>query len=129
MIEQTEMVVSKWHFHPQEKDVEIEFVSNFTTLEVMKKTAPTKKGLACKLSCRFLNRSEPLLDYVGEHSYVIDLEEVVDITELRKMIKNSFSNFTEKFEFRKLGTVVQNCSLFPLDEKSLNLDAILPLLI
>lgn len=128
MIEQTEMTITIWHFHPQEKDVEIEYVSNFTTLEVMKKRAATKKGIACKLSCRFLYRTEPLLDFVGEHSYVIDLDDVVDMAELRKMIKNSFANFTEKFEFRKLGTAVQNCSLFPLDENNLNLDEILPLL-
>lgn len=63
MIEQTEMKVTTWHFHTPGKDVDLKNVSNFTTLDVMKKIAPTKKGLACRLSCRFMNGNDPVLDY------------------------------------------------------------------
>ena len=102
MIEQTEMMVTTWHFYTTGKDVDIKNVSNFTTLDVMKKRAPTKKGLACRLSCRFMNGNDTVLDYIAEHSYVIDLEDKIDKNELRKMLMNSFSNFEEKFDFIKL---------------------------
>ena len=126
MIEQTEMMVTNWHFHISDN---VENISNFTTLDVMKKRAPTKKGIACRLSCRFVSGNEPVLDYVAEHSYVIDLDDIIDKNELMKMLRNSFSNFTEKFDFRKLGTILQHEHLSPLDENNINLDRIIPLLV
>lgn len=127
MIEQTELMVTTWQLYPSV--IDITKLTNSTTLDVMKKRAATKKGIACKLSCRFLNGNEPVLDYVGEHSYVIDLDDVIDKNELLKMIRNSFSNFNEKFEWRKLGTPLQNTKLYPLNETNIDLDAILPLLV
>ncbi|MES1197770.1 MAG: hypothetical protein ABUL41_00650 [Chitinophagaceae bacterium] len=129
MIEQTEMVVIEWQFFPSAQDVISENLTNHTTLQVMKKRAATKKGIACRLSCRFTNGNEPVLDYVAEHSYVIDLGDTIDMDELLKMIKNSFSDFNEKFEFRKLGTIVQNTGLTPLDETKLDLREVLLLLV
>ena len=76
-----------------------------------------------------MNGEEPVLDYTAEHSYVIDLEDTIDKNELLKMLRNSFTNFNEKFEFRKLGTVLHDKKLTPLDETNINLDAIIPLLI
>jgi len=67
--------------------------------------------------------------YVAEHSYVIDFEDAIDKAELTRMFKNSFAQFNEKFEIRKLGTVLQNCSLSPLEESKIDYNAILPLLI
>ena len=95
----------------------------------MKKRAPTKKGIACKFTCRFFSEGETILEYVGEDSYVIDFEEVIDKNELLKMIRNSYSKFKEKFDLRKMGTALQNRSLKALDETSIDIDAILPLLI
>ena len=129
MIEQTEMMVTEWHFFPSANAVITENLTNHTTLQVMKKRAATKKGIACRLSCRFANGNEPVLDYVAEHSYVIDLDDIIDMDELLKMIKNSFSDFNEKFEFRKLGTIVQNTGLTPLDETKLDLREVLLLLV
>ena len=128
MIEQTEMKVTVWNFFHSVDKGEMENLTNHTTLEVMKKKAPTKKGIACRLSCRFTCGNIPVLDYVAEHSYVIDLDDVIDMNELMKMIKNSFSNFNEKFEFRKWGTIVQNARLTPLDETRLDLNEVLLLL-
>ena len=107
MIEQTEMIVTAWNFH----------LSNISN------NLP-----ACRLSCRFVHEEEPVLDYVAEHSYVIDFDEVIDKTELLKMLRNSFAGFEEKFEFRKLGTILQNENLRPLDETVIDLDSIIPLL-
>jgi hypothetical protein len=69
-----------------------------------------------------------VLEYVAEDSYVIDLADKIDKHELLSMIRNSYSKFKEKFEFRKSATVLWDKSLAPLDESKLNLDAILPLL-
>lgn len=129
MIEQTELIVTTWHFQPSVNDPDYQNLTNFTILEVMRKRAPTKKGIACKLSCRFANGNEPVLDYVAEHSYVIDLDDIIEKKELLKMIRNSFANFNEKFEFRKLGTALHHEKLNPLDETDINLDAIIPLLV
>lgn len=129
MIEQTELIVTTWHFQPSVNDSDYQNLTNFTILEVMRKRAPTKKGIACKLSCRFANGNEPVLDYVAEHSYVIDLDDIIEKKELLKMIRNSFANFNEKFEFRKLGTALHHEKLNPLDETDINLDAIIPLLV
>lgn len=123
------MMVTTWKFFSSGNDLEIEKLTNFTTLEVMKKRAPEKKGIACRLSCRFMYGNEKVLDYVAEHSYVIDHDDMIDMDELMKMIKNSFSDFNEKFEFRKLGTVVQNNKLTPLDETKLDLNEVLLLLV
>jgi len=128
MIEQTEMIVTAWNFHLSNISNNLQELSNTTTMYTMQKRNAIKKGIACRLSCRFVHGEEPILDYVAEHSYVIDFDEVIDKNELLKMLKNSFANFEEKFNLRKLGTVLQNENLRPLDEKAIDLDSILPLL-
>lgn len=128
MIEQTELTVTAWNFHLSNISNNLHELSNTTTLYIMQKRNALKKGIACRLSCRFVHGEEPILDYVAEHSYVIDFDEVIDKNEVLKMLRNSFSNFEEKFEFRKLGTILQNEKLRPPDETVIDLDRILPLL-
>lgn len=130
MIEQTELIVSEWDYHaPGNFNEAEEKVHSFTTLDVMKKRAPTKKGIACRFTCRFVIGNETILDYVGEDSYVIDLADAIDKNELITMIRNSFSKFKEKFDFRKFGTILQDRTLAPLEESKIDFDAMLPLLI
>ena len=129
MIEQTELIVTRWHYQPPVNSMASqEKISNFTSLDVMKKRAGTKKGIACRFSCRFVIENETILEYVAEDSYVIDMGDVIDKNELLKMIRNSYSKLKEKFDFRKSGTVLQNESLRALDETGIEFDAILPLL-
>ncbi len=129
MIEQTEMIVTKWYFHLSNIRNNPGHLTNRTTMDIMKKRNAIKKGFACRLNCHFVHGEEPILDYVAEHSYVMDLDEIIDKNELLKMFRNSFSNFDEKFEFRKLGTILQNENLRPLDETVIDLDSALPLLL
>jgi len=130
MIEQTELIVTEWHYYPPERVIdEKEFISDLTTLEVQKKRASSKKGVAFRFSCRFTFENKIILNYVGEDSYVIDFDEVIDQHELFTMIRNSFSKFKDKFDLRKLGTVLQERSLRPLNESMINIEAILPLLV
>lgn len=130
MIEQTEFVVTKWDYTPPAELIDpAEAVSNFTTLDVMKKTASTKKGLACRYTSRFVYKKDTILQYVGENSYVIDLEDKIDKNELLRMLRNAYTKFDEKFQLRKIGTVLKDASLTPLDESSIDVDAILPLLV
>lgn len=129
MIEQTAMVITKWHYTPHAIPVENEeTIENITTLEVMKKRASTKKGIACRLSCRFTIKDITILEFQGEDSYVIDVEDAIDRAELLVMIGNSFTKFKEHFDFRKLGTLVQGSSVSPLNEKMMDLDPVLFLL-
>jgi hypothetical protein len=128
MIEQTEMIVTKWDFNFSNISNNLQGLTNCTTMYIMQKRNAIKKGIACRLSCRFVHGEEPVLDYVAEHSYVIDFDEIINKNELIKMLRNSFANFEEKFEFRKLGTILQNEKLRPLDETVLDLDSIIPLL-
>lgn len=129
MIEQTEMIVTAWDYHPPDnQSMTDEKMTSYITLDVMKKRASTKKGIACRFSCSFVFENETILDYVGEDSYVIDLQDIIDKNELLKMIRNSYNKFKEKFDFRKSGTVLQDKTLKALDEASIDLDQILPLL-
>ena len=129
MIEQTAMIITKWHYTPHALPLENdETIEHITTLEVMKKRASTKKGIACRLSCCFTVKDIIILEYAGEDSYVIDLDDVIDRAELLVMIGNSFTKFNEHFDFRKLGTLVQNSSISPLNETMMDLDPILLLL-
>ena len=130
MIEQTELIVTGWHYHPPLQAAEMgnrKIVSN-TSLEVMKKRAADKKGIACRFTCIFKMDNEMILEYVGEDSYVIDLADMIDKNELKTMIRNSHAKFKEKFELRKFGTALQHTSLGEFDVNRLDLDAILPLL-
>ena len=130
MIEQTEMQVSNWHYHPPTNPVTATtIIKSVTSFDVMRKRAATKKGIACRFTCIFKIDGVFVLEYVGENSYVIDFEDVIDRSELLKMIRNAFAKFNEKFDFRKLGTVLADTSLSPLNESNIDLDAILPLLI
>ena len=73
MIEQTELIVTEWHYHPAVNSPEDpQKISNFTSWEVQKKRAGAKKGIACRFSCRFVIENETILEYVAEDSYVID---------------------------------------------------------
>jgi len=129
MIEQTEMVVNEWIYLPTELSSMGQLKPQcHTSLDVMKKRAPTKKGIACRLTSRFKVGDATILLFVAENTYVIDLEDVIDRNELLKMIRFSFFQFNEKFELRKLGTDLQNSFLTPLDENKINLDTILSLL-
>jgi hypothetical protein len=130
MIEQTEMEVTNWHYHPPTKPItdDTKFIS-YTDFDVMRKRATTKKGIACRFTCQFKIGEETVLEYVGENSYVIDFEDFIDRPELLRMIRNAFEKFNEKFNFRKLGTVLSDKTLSPLNESLINIDAILPMLI
>jgi len=130
MIEQTELVITKWQYHPSETSIEENPEKLFSTIsfEVMKKRAATKKGIACRFTVRFEFENKPLLEYVGEDSYVIDLEDIIDKNELQRMIRNSYSKFNEKFEFKKFGTALRDKSLLPFDESKYDLDPVLALL-
>jgi hypothetical protein len=130
VIEQTEFIVTEWDYNPPAEPLSAEeTVSNFTTLDVMKKRAATKKGLACRYTSKFVYNNETILTYVGENSYVIDLEDKIDKNELLRMLRNAYTKFDEKFQLRKVGTVLKDASLTPLDEQSINIDLILPLLV
>jgi hypothetical protein len=130
MIEQTELIVSEWHYHPPAGFNEAgDKILSFTSLDVMKRRSSTKKGIACRFTCHFVFGNETILEYVGEDSYVIDLADVIDKNELLTMIRNSFSKFKDKFDLRKFGTILQDRTLAPLDESNIDLETILPLLI
>ena len=90
--------------------------------------AATKKGIACRFTVRFEFENKTILEYVGEDSYVIDLQDIIDKSELQRMIRNSYSKFNEKFEFKKFGTVLRDKSLLPFDETKYDLDPVLILL-
>ena len=128
MIEQTDLVVDEWIYIPPPTLDSIDKLTSDLTLEVMKKMAPSKKGLACRFTCRFVNGKDPILLYVAQDSYVIDVEDKIDATEIRRMIGNSYSKFKEKYEFRKLGTVLEKTPLKEFDEKKLDIREILSLL-
>jgi hypothetical protein len=129
VIEQTELIVTEWNYHPPSKPVEVgKNMSQSVSLDVMRKRAGTKKGIACRFSCRFILENETILEYTGEDSYVIDLADKIDKSELLTMIRNSYSKFKEKFDVRKPGTSLESNSLRTLDENKIDLDSILPLL-
>ena len=127
MIEQTELIVTKWQYHPPSRSIEeeTEKLFSFISFDVMKKRAATKKGIACRFTIRFVFENETILEYVGEDSYVIDLEDIVDKSELQRMIRNSYSKFKDKFEFKKLSTVLRDKSLLPFDETKYDLEPVL----
>ena len=130
MIEQTEMVVTNWHYHPPLSPItDSSSIKSFTDFDVMRKRVATKKGIACRFSCKFTVDDKFVLEYVGENSYVIDLEDVIDKNELLKMIRNAYSKFKEKFDFRNLGTVLADKSLSPLNESVIEIDTILEMLV
>lgn len=130
MIEQTELIVSKWLYQPPVNsiDEDAEKLTSYITLDVMKKRATTKKGIACRFTVEFVFEKETILEYTAEDSYVIDLQDVIDKNELQTMIRNTYSKFKEKFDLRKLGTVLRNKSLLPFDETKYDLDPVLLLL-
>ena len=130
MIEQTELIITKWQYQPPLNDIEdLEKLTSYITLDVMRKRTATKKGIACRFTCEYVFEQQTVLEYVAEHSYVIDLADKVDREELQTMIKNTYSKFKEKFDFKKLGTVLQNTSLIPFNEKTYDLEPVLLLII
>lgn len=129
MIEQTELVVTKWEFiQPLNYNEAIDELNSFVTFEVMKKTAATKKGIACRFSCRFDFKDVTILDYVAENSYVIDFEELINQQDLHTMISNTYTLFKEKFDLRKLGTLLHNKTLKMIDVTKYDLDPVILLL-
>ena len=129
MIEQTELVVTKWQYQPPLNAIEDEEkLTCYITLDVMKKRTATKKGFACRFTCEYIFEQQTVLEYMAEDSYVIDLADEVDREEMQTMIKNTYSKFKEKFDFKKLGTLLQNISLIPFNEKTYDLEPVLLLI-
>jgi hypothetical protein len=125
MIEQTELVINEWTYIPPEPTHSVEEINSELSLEVMRKSASTKKGLACKFTCRYYAGEKTILIYVAQDSYVIDLDDTIDAVEVHRMIKNSYSKFKEKFDLRKLGTILQKASMHPFDETKMDISEIL----
>ena len=128
MIEQTELVVNVWEYNPPSQLIPTEQLSSTVTLDVMKKRAAGKKGIACRFTCHFTFEGQTILQYVAGDTYVIDLADVIDMKELHTMIDNSYTKFKETFDIRKLGTVLQHKKLLPFDEKRYDLVPLLELL-
>ena len=130
MIEQTELIVSKWLYKQPINSIEEneEQLTSYISLDVMKKKTATKKGIACRFGCEFIFEKETILEYVAEDSYVIDWQDVIDKNELQTMIRNSYSKFKEKFDLRKSGTVLLHKTLLPFDETKYDLEPVLLLL-
>jgi hypothetical protein len=61
MIEQTELVINEWTYIPPEPSHSVEEINSELSLEVMRKSASTKKGLACKFTCRYFNGDKTCL--------------------------------------------------------------------
>ena len=128
MIEQTELVVSEWEYNPPSKPMQPEQLTSSVELEVMKKRAAGKKGIACRFTCKFMFEDAAVLKYVAADTYVIDPGDNIDMNELHTMINNSYTKFTDTFNIRKLGTVLQHKKLLSFDEKRYELEPILQLL-
>ncbi|MEO7263609.1 MAG: hypothetical protein ABIW38_01795 [Ferruginibacter sp.] len=129
MIEQTALVVTEWKYYGPDDFPDDAAISENTLLDVMKKRAPTKKGIACRFSTYFSLNNKDILTYVADNSYVIDLDDVIDKKELLSMIRNTYNEFKERFDLRKLGTVLQDITLKPLEENKIHFESILPMLV
>jgi hypothetical protein len=130
MIEQTELIVTKWQYRPPvgHSQLSSDQLTSDISLDVMKKRAANKKGIACRFTCEFVFEKELLLEYMAENSYVIDLADVIDRAELQTMIRNTYSQFKEMFDIRKLGTIIQDKTLLPFDDSKYDLGPVLMLL-
>ncbi|MBK7376773.1 MAG: hypothetical protein IPJ02_14865 [Chitinophagaceae bacterium] len=130
MIEQTELLVSKWEYNPPLNTLEDtpDKLTSYITLDVMKLRAASKKGIACRFTCEFVFEKRTLLEYVAANTYVIDLPDLIDRNELQTMIRNTYSLFKDKFDIRKLGTALQDKTLLPFDESRYDLEPVLALL-
>ncbi len=129
MIEQTNLVISKWNYTaPVNRVEDDEQLAGRISLSVMKKKAPTKKGIACRFNCEFFFEDQLILEYEAADSYVIDHTDIIDMKEVQTMVGNCYNKFTEKFDFRKLGTVLHNKAMVPFNEKIYDLNFILPML-
>ena len=68
---------------------------------------------------------------VKQHCQEVDevnMQDIIEKNELQMMIRNSYSKFKEKFEFKKLATVLKNKSFLPFDETKYDLNPVLLLL-
>ena len=130
MIEQTELLVSKWEYNPPLNTLEDtpDKLTSYITLDVMKLRAASKKGIACRFTCEFVFENRTLLEYVATNTYVIDLPDLIDRNELQTMIRNTYGLFKDKFDIRKLGTALQDKTLLPFDESRYDLEPVLALL-
>ena len=128
MIEQTELVVTKWAYLPPINSIETGALTSYISMDVMKKRTAEKKGLACRFTCEFILDKQTILEYVAGDTYVIDLPDVIDTAELQTMVRNSYNKFKEKFDLRKLGTVLENKTLVAFNENLYDLNPVLLLL-
>lgn len=129
MIEQTAFEITTWNYKGFSRPIEeTEAIPSEVALEVQKKRNSQKKGIAVRFTAQFTFENEVILEFSGEHSYVIDFEDVIDEHELIKMLRNSYQMFKEKFDFKKLTTILLSRSLKPLNESEINLEGIIPML-
>ena len=126
MIEQTDLVITKWVYKEPAAPFENseEELKSFITLDIEKKRNSQKKGIACKFSTAFKFGEEMILECEGEDSYVLDFADRVDEKEILNMIRNSYTKFKEKFDFRNMGTILRDVSLLPLDESRIDLHSV-----
>lgn len=128
MIEQTEMIMTEWEYRLPWNTLDEESIESTIALEAMKKRNSIKKGIAFRFRVKFFTGEYVILNCAGEHSYVIDFEDVIDQNELLRMIDQSYLQFNELFNFRKLATIFRNKSLKQLDVSTIDVTNLLPML-
>ena len=130
MIEQTDLIITKWNYDAalQHADDTTNKYLGTISLQVMKKRTAEKKGIACRFSCVYTLDEKIILECAGEDSYVIDVRDVIDHNELHTMLQNSYSKFKEKFDFRKMITILWNQHLPTFNEKLYDVEPVLQLL-
>tara|TARA_R110002050_G_scaffold141251_1_gene266280 strand:- start:34687 stop:35079 length:393 start_codon:yes stop_codon:yes gene_type:complete len=130
MIEQTALETTIWNYTPYPSPIEeTQLIPNVISLEVQKKRNSQKKGIALRFTTKFTYEDHLILEFSGEHSYVIDFNEDIDRAELRKMIRNSYQMFKDAFDFKKLNTTLNQRELQQFKDSEVNMDGILPMLI
>ena len=109
MIEQTKLVIGKYLYQPLVSimEDEEEKLPSFIEFDVIRKRAIKKRDLPAGLPCGLFIIIKSSWN-MAEHSYVIDLQDVIDMNEFEGMIRNSLYKFNEKFEYRRFGTLVSN---------------------
>lgn len=129
MIEQTPIEVTTWTYIPPPNDVLLEEqLNSHIEMQVMKKRNEAKKGLAIRFICKFRTGETPLLDYVAGDSYLMDFDDVVDMSELMTMVHNSYQKFCQAFDLRKGTTVLGGKSLMPFNDRDYDWAPVLDLL-
>lgn len=120
MISSTPLHVIHWDYTPLSRTMMLEDSYSMTPLKAIGKSNTDKKSIGFRFHHRRFKDNIVMFSYIGEVTYIIDKEDIINSEEMIKMFMSAYYKYRDYFEKRASGTPLQLSPLKLWDESKID---------